>query len=111
MFSNINGLHGNRDGLAITKFDVIACAEVKVTGRRHVSELLLLGFKAPTLLLRGARSNSLGMALFVCSRFSVLRQERFEYSCFELMVVMIPRLWLNCYLFVRSTSTDDVQSV
>ena len=41
---NINGLHGNRDELAIaaTKFDVVAYAETKVTGRRHVSELLLL---------------------------------------------------------------------
>ena len=57
MFTNINGLHGNRDELAIaaTKFDVVACAETKVTGRRHVSELLLPGFKAPTMLLRGAR--------------------------------------------------------
>ena len=65
MFTNINGLHGNRDELAIaaTKFDVVACAETKVTGRRHVSELLLPGFKAPTLLLRGARPNGLGMAL------------------------------------------------
>ena len=51
MFTNINGLHGNRDelGNAATKFDVVACAETKVTGRRHLSELLLPGFKAPTL--------------------------------------------------------------
>ena len=43
-FTNINGLHGNRDELAIaaTKFDVVACAETKVTGRRHVSELSCL---------------------------------------------------------------------
>ena len=61
MFTNINGLHGNRDEIAIaaTKFDVVACAETKVTGRRHVSELLLPRFKAPTLLLRGARQMGL----------------------------------------------------
>ena len=78
---SINSLHGNRDELAIaaTKFDV-ACAETKVTGRRHVSKLLLPSFKARTLLLRGARPNGLGMALFVRSGFSVLRQERFECS-------------------------------
>ena len=66
MFTNINGLHGNRYELAIaaTEFDVVACAETKVTGRKHVSRLLLPGFKAPTLLLRGARLNGLGMALF-----------------------------------------------
>ena len=73
LFTNINGLHGNRDELAIaaTKLDVVACAETKVTGCRHVSELLLPGFKAPTLLLRGARPNGLGMALFVRSGLSV----------------------------------------
>ena len=43
MFTNVNGLHSNRGELAIaaTKFDVVACAETKVTGRRLVSELLL----------------------------------------------------------------------
>ena len=108
MFININGLYGNRDELAIaaTKFDVVACAETKVTGRRHVSELLLSGFKAPTLLLSGARPNGLGMALFVRSGLSVSRQERFECSCCEFMD---SRYRLNCYLFVvyQSPSTDD----
>ena len=91
MFTNTNGLHGNRDELAIaaTKFDV-ACAKTKVTGRRHVSELFLPGFKAPTLLLRGARPNGLGMALFVRSGRSVSRPERFERSCWEFMVAKIP---------------------
>ena len=67
MFTNINGLHGNRDELAIaaTKFDVVACAETKVTGRRHVSELLLPGFKVPILLLKGARPNGLSMFALV----------------------------------------------
>ena len=34
VFTNIIGLHGNRDELAIaaTKFGVVACAETKVTG-------------------------------------------------------------------------------
>ena len=66
MFTNINGLHGHRDELAIaaTKFDVAACTETKVTGRRHLSEQIFPGFKAPTLLLRGARPNELGIALF-----------------------------------------------
>ena len=42
----------------------VTFAKTKVTGRRHVSELLLPGFKAPILLLRSARPNGLGMALF-----------------------------------------------
>ena len=111
MFTNTNSLHGNRDELAIaaTKFDYIACAETKVTGRRHVSELLLPGFKAPTLLVRGARPNGLDMALFVRSGLSVSRRERLECSYCEFMVAKIPGQRLNCYLFVvyRSPSTDD----
>ena len=106
MFTNINGLHGNRDELAIatTKFDVVACAETKVTGRRHLSELLFPGFKAPTVLLRGARPNRLDMALFDRADLSVFRRERFECSC-EFMVAKR----LNCYLLVvyRSPSTDE----
>ena len=86
MFSNINGLHGNRDELAIvvTKFDVVA-------------------------LLRGARPNGLGMALFVRSGLSVSRQERFKCSCCEFMVTKIPGQLLNCYLLVvyRSPITGD----
>ena len=111
MFTNINGLHGNRDELAIaaTKFDVVACAETKVTGRRHVSERLLPGFKAPTLLLRGARPNGLGIGLFVRSGLSVSRRGRFDCSCCEFMVAKIPGQRLNCYLFVVywSPSTDN----
>ena len=74
----------------VTIFDVVACAEAEVTGRRHVSELLLPGFKAPTLLLRGASPNRIGMALFVRSGLSVSRQERFKCSCCEFMVAKIP---------------------
>ena len=78
MFSNINDLHGNGDELAIsaTKFDVIVCYETKVTGRRHEWKLLLPDFKAPTLLLRGACPKRFGMALFVRSGHTLLRQEK-----------------------------------
>ena len=104
-------VHGNRDELAIavTKFDVDACAEAEITGRRDVSELFLPGFKAPTLLLRGACLNGLVMALFVRSGLSISRQEGFESSCCQFMVAKIPCQRLNCYLFVvyRSRSTDD----
>ena len=74
-----------------------------------MSELLLPGFKAPTLLMRGARPNGLGMALFVRSGLSVSRRERFKCSCCEFMIAKIPGQRLNCYLFVvyRSPSTDD----
>ena len=86
--------------IAATKLYVVACAERKVTGRRHVSKLLLPCFKAPTQLLRGACLNGLGMALFVRSGLSVSRQEWFECSCYEFMVAKIPGQRLNCHLFV-----------
>ena len=112
-FSKINGLHGIREELAITatKFDVVACAERMVTGRRHVLELLLPGFKAPALLLRGARPNGLRMALFARSGLFVSRQKSFEFSCCDLMVTKIPGQRLNCYLFVVYHSPSMVNNV
>ena len=107
MFSNINGLHGNRDELAIaaTIFDVVACAETKVTGRRRVSKLLLPGFRVPTLMLRGDRPKVLGKALlFVRSGLSVSRQERFECSCCEFMITKIPGKRLNLFVVYSSPS-------
>ena len=71
-----------------------------------MSELLLPGFKSPTLLLTFARPNGLGMALFVRSGLSVSRQERFECSCCEFMVAKIPDQRLNC-LFVCCLSKPE----
>ena len=117
MFTNINGLHGNRDELAIAtnKFDDVAYVETKVTGRRHVFKLLLPVFNVPTLLLtllRGARPNGLGMALLVRSGLSVSWQERFECFCSEFMVAKIPGstvelLFVCCLLTPSHPSTDD----
>ena len=61
IFSNINGLHGNRDELAVaaSKFDVVAFAEMKVTFawlQRSNSGL----------------PNDLGISLFVLSLFSLV---------------------------------------
>ena len=49
------------------------------------------------------------MTLFLHSGLSTSRQERFEFSCCELMVAKTNGQWLNCFLFVvyRSPSTDD----
>ena len=42
---------GNLSELAVaaSRFDIIACAETKVTRMQHVSELRLPGFSAPIL--------------------------------------------------------------
>ena len=54
MLSNIYGLHGNLEDLAVAAsgFDIVVCAETKVSGCRHVSELLIPGFSSPMMLLR-----------------------------------------------------------
>lgn len=111
LFSNINGLHGNLAELAVaaTEVDVVACAETKVSARRHLAELALPGFLSPVLLLRGDRPNGLGMAIYVRTGFSVIRQSKFECACCEFMVVKVAGRRLNFYLvFVyRSPNTDD----
>ena len=111
MFSNINGLHGNLEELAVAAagYDVVACAETKVTNRRHLAELRLPGFSSPNLLLRGARPNGLGLSLFVRSGLSVCRMTKFECDCCEFLVSKLCGDRLNVYLiFVyRSPNTDD----
>ena len=89
MFTNINGLHGNIKDLAIasTRYDVILCAETKVTSYRNVAELKLPRFAKPIQLLRGARPNGLGLALYVRDGFPVTRIKDHECKCCEFMVV------------------------
>ena len=45
LFSNIRGLHANLDELAVagSGYDVLVCAEDKVSDRHHLSELVLVG--------------------------------------------------------------------
>ena len=109
MFTSINDLHGNRDEIAIaaTKFDVVDVLRLRFVGM--CLSCFCLVSKLPTLLLRGARPNGLGLALFVGSGLFVSRQERFECYCCEFMVAKFPGQRWNCYLFVvyRIPSTDD----
>ena len=46
LYSNIRGLHTNFDLLAVAglDYDVLVCAESKVSDRRHHSELHIPGF-------------------------------------------------------------------
>ena len=49
LYSNIRGLHANLDELAAAKSDyvVLACAESRVSDRRHLSEIRIPGFGCP----------------------------------------------------------------
>ena len=111
MFCNINGLFGNLSELSVAAsgFDLVMCAETKVSTFRHSSELLLPGFVKPTLLLRGARPNGLGLALYVRDGFCASRQTSYECSCCEMLVVRVCGSRQNFYVFCvyRSPNTDD----
>ena len=49
LYSNIRGLHANLDELPVagSEYDVLVCAESKVSDRRHLSELRIPGFGCP----------------------------------------------------------------
>ena len=103
MFFNINCLHGNSHELALaaTKF-----AETKVTGRRHVSELLFAWFQSSNSAVEGycpkwARCGDVFSFWSFCFAAGKIRV--------FLLVAKVPGQRLNCYLFVvyRSPSTDD----
>ena len=49
LYSNIRGLHASLDELAVARscYRVFFCAESKVSDRRHLSELHILGFGCP----------------------------------------------------------------
>ena len=54
-YSNIRGLNGNLDELAVSgsKYDVLVCPESKVSDRRHLSEPVFLALVVPN---RGCRT-------------------------------------------------------
>ena len=91
MFTNINGLFGNIKDLAVasTRYDVIMCAETKVTSYRNVAEVMLPRFIKPVQILRGNRPNGLGLALYVREGISVTRFAQYECNCCEMMVTRI----------------------
>lgn len=111
LYNNINGLHGNISelGVAAVGFDLLFCVETKVTQHRHVSELLLSGFRRPNLILRGTRPNGLGIAMYVRDGVAVTRMCSYECSCCEVMVARVCGERLHFYIFCvyRSPNTDD----
>ena len=56
LYANIRGLHANLTELGVvgSMFDVMVCAETKVSDRRHLSELRVPGFGCPQQRLRNS---------------------------------------------------------
>ena len=74
LYSNISGLHANLDELAVagSDYDVLVCAESKVSDRRHLSELRIPYFGCPQQRLRNSTPGAQGIALHV-------REGRFRF--------------------------------
>ena len=66
MYSNIRGLYKNiHDLIAVSRqYDILFCTETLVSSRRHPAEILIPGFKKPTLLRSDAIPRARGMALY-----------------------------------------------
>ena len=72
LYQKVNGFHDNISELtmASSRSDIVCSGEAKVTSLRHVSQLLLFGFRRPLLIVRrGSRPNGLGVALNVREGF------------------------------------------
>ena len=65
LYSNIRGLHANLNELAVagSNYDVLVCAESKVSDRRHLSEIRIPGFGNPQQRQRNSTTGAEGMAL------------------------------------------------
>ena len=67
LYSNIPCLHANLDELAEagSDYDVLLCAESKISDRCHLSELSIHGFGCPQQRLRYSTPGTQGMAICV----------------------------------------------
>ena len=111
LYSNIRGLFKNKKELDIasTNFDILLCSETIVSDMRHLSELLVPGFKKPFLIKRQAIPRARGMALYVREGLSATHRPLFECGCHEMQVVKISGRLVNLYIFscYRNPDLDD----
>ena len=75
--------------MAGLNYDVLVCAESKVSDRHHLSVLCIPGFGCPQLRLTDCTPGAQGMALYVREGFHSFRQSKLECSCHESCVFRI----------------------
>ena len=102
LHSNIRGLHANLDELAVagSDYDVLLCAESKVSDRRHLLEFRIPGFRCPLQTLRNSTPGAQDMALNIREGFRFYRQSKLEYSCHESCLFRICSRINNFYVYV-----------
>ena len=76
---------------------------------RHISELLIPGYKKPILLRRHAIPRACGMALYIKKEFSATHKACFECGCHEMQVVKVCGKHNNFYIcsIYRNPDLDD----
>ena len=91
LYSNICGLLANLDELseAGLDYDVLVCAESKVSDCCHLSELRIPNFSCPKQRLWNSSPGALGMALYVRELFCSFRQSKLESSCHQSCVLYL----------------------
>ena len=108
LYGNVRGLYKNKKDLdvAAEKFDIVFCSETLVSDLRHISELLIPGFKKPTLLKRNAIPRARGMALYVRDGLSATHRPLYECGCHETLVVKVCGRLMNLYVFASYRNPD-----
>ena len=111
LYSNIRGLYSNIKDLSIVsrQYDILFCTETLVSDMRHISELLIPGFKKPILLKRNSIPRACGMAIYVREGYSASRNHLAECGCHEVQVMKVCGRLHNFYLFsiYRNPDLDD----
>ena len=111
LYSNVRGLHANLKDLSVAskQFDILLCSETLVSDMRHVSEILIPGFKKPILLKRKSIPRAQGMAAYIRNDFSASRKSNFECGCHEVQILKVCGRTHNFYLFsvYRNPDVDD----
>ena len=115
MYSNIQGLYKNIHNLiAVSRqYDILFCSETLVSSRRHPTEILIPGFKKPTLLRSDAIPRARGMALYrpIRNDFSATNQRTYECSCHEVQIVKVCGGHSNFYIFSIYRNPDANDSI
>ena len=80
-------------------YDVLVCAESKVSDRCHLSKLHNPDFGCPQQRLRNSPPGAQGMALYVREGFRSIQQSKLEGSCHESCVFRISSRINNFYVY------------
>ena len=89
--SNDRGLSKNLSDVTVasSQYYLLLCCETLVSDKRHISELLVLGFGHPVLLCRDGMLRVRQMAAYVGDGYGAFRQTKFECGCCEMMVFKV----------------------